>query len=96
MHGDARGAFSQWFIRITEPIVFGAPADNLWYDVPKNTGKRYFTEPYAYPVSGKDVQMASLVVPIIVDGHIIGAVGVSGVKSAEDAQVAKAGIAALN
>ncbi|HUR41285.1 MAG TPA: MMPL family transporter [Verrucomicrobiae bacterium] len=23
MHGDARGAFSQWFIRITEPIVFG-------------------------------------------------------------------------
>ena len=23
MHGDARGAFSQWFIRLTEPIVFG-------------------------------------------------------------------------
>jgi uncharacterized protein len=23
MHGDARGAFSQWFIRVTEPIVFG-------------------------------------------------------------------------
>ena len=23
MHGDARGVFSQWFIRITEPIVFG-------------------------------------------------------------------------
>src|ERR1041384_8318617 len=23
MHGDARGAFSQAFIRITEPIVFG-------------------------------------------------------------------------
>jgi glc operon protein GlcG len=34
-------------------------------------------------------------VPIIVDGHVIGAVGVSGVKSTEDAQVAKAGIAAL-
>ena len=34
-------------------------------------------------------------VPIIVDGHVIGAVGVSGVKSAEDAQIAKAGIAAL-
>jgi uncharacterized protein GlcG (DUF336 family) len=34
-------------------------------------------------------------VPIIVDGHYIGAVGVSGVKSAEDAQIAKAGIAAL-
>jgi uncharacterized protein GlcG (DUF336 family) len=34
-------------------------------------------------------------VPVIVDGHIIGAVGVSGVKSSEDAQIAKAGIAAL-
>jgi len=34
-------------------------------------------------------------VPIIVDGHVVGAVGVSGVKSNEDAQIAKAGIAAL-
>lgn len=34
-------------------------------------------------------------VPIVVDGHCVGAVGVSGVKSSEDAQVAKAGIAAL-
>ena len=34
-------------------------------------------------------------VPIVVDGHVIGAVGVSGVKSPEDAQIAKAGIAAL-
>jgi len=34
-------------------------------------------------------------VNIVVDGHTIGAVGVSGVKSIEDAQIAKAGIAAL-
>jgi uncharacterized protein GlcG (DUF336 family) len=34
-------------------------------------------------------------VPIIVEGHVVGAVGVSGVKSIEDAQVAKAGVAAL-
>jgi uncharacterized protein GlcG (DUF336 family) len=34
-------------------------------------------------------------VPVIVDGQVIGAVGVSGVKSSEDAQIAKAGIAAL-
>lgn len=34
-------------------------------------------------------------VPIMADGHCIGAVGVSGVKSIEDAQIAKAGIAAL-
>ena len=34
-------------------------------------------------------------VPILKDGQCIGAVGVSGVKSSEDAQVARAGIAAL-
>ena len=34
-------------------------------------------------------------VPIMVDGQCLGAVGVSGVKSNEDAQIAKAGIAAL-
>ena len=34
-------------------------------------------------------------VPIMKDGQCLGAVGVSGVKSHEDAQVAKAGIAAL-
>ena len=33
--------------------------------------------------------------PIMKDGHCIGAVGVSGVKSPEDAQVARAGIAAI-
>jgi glc operon protein GlcG len=34
-------------------------------------------------------------VPILVEGQCVGAVGVSGVKSHEDAQVARAGIAAL-
>jgi glc operon protein GlcG len=33
--------------------------------------------------------------PIVIDGHTVGAVGVSGVKSAEDAQIARAGIAAV-
>ena len=34
-------------------------------------------------------------IPIIKDGQVIGAVGVSGVNSTEDAQIAKAGVAAL-
>lgn len=34
-------------------------------------------------------------VPIVKDGNVIGAVGVSGVKSNEDAQIARAGIAAI-
>lgn len=35
-------------------------------------------------------------VPIMKDGFCLGAVGVSGVKSNEDAQIAKAGIAAIS
>ena len=34
-------------------------------------------------------------VPVMVNGQCVGAVGVSGVKSGEDAQIARAGIAAL-
>ena len=34
-------------------------------------------------------------IPVMVDGQCVGAVGVSGVKSSEDAQVARAGIAGL-
>jgi len=34
-------------------------------------------------------------VPIVVQGECVGAVGVSGVKSGEDAQIARAGIAVL-
>ena len=34
-------------------------------------------------------------VPVVKDGQVIGAVGVSGVKSSEDAQIARAGIAAI-
>lgn len=34
--------------------------------------------------------------PVIVDGQIVGSVGVSGVTAAQDAQVAKAGAAVLN
>jgi uncharacterized protein GlcG (DUF336 family) len=34
-------------------------------------------------------------IPVVKDGHVIGAVGVSGVKSSDDAQIACAGMAAL-
>lgn len=34
-------------------------------------------------------------VPIVVEGQFVGAVGVSGVKSSQDAQIAEAGIRAL-
>ena len=33
--------------------------------------------------------------PVVVDGRVVGAVGVSGVKAGEDARVARAGVDAL-
>ncbi|MCX7176578.1 MAG: heme-binding protein [Proteobacteria bacterium] len=35
-------------------------------------------------------------VPVVIDGEVVGAIGVSGVKSSEDAQIARAGVAALS
>ncbi len=35
-------------------------------------------------------------VPIVIGTHVVGAVGVSGVKADQDAQIAKAGAAAIN
>ena len=56
-----------------DPIVFDpAPGANDWYDIPKKTSKVHFTEPYIYPIEGKDVLMASLVAPILVEGKFQG------------------------
>ena len=33
--------------------------------------------------------------PLVVDGHVVGAIGISGVTSAQDGQIAAAGVAAL-
>ena len=50
-------------------------------------GLRYFTVP--------DVNLMEGGVPILLDGKIVGAIGVSGVHSTEDAQVARAGADAV-
>ncbi|GGY37062.1 methyl-accepting chemotaxis protein [Pseudoduganella albidiflava] len=78
---DASGRHMPYFSRKAdggvnvEPIVFvTTPGGNDWYDVPKKTGKRYFSEPYVYPINGKDVLIASLVTPIMVQGQFRGAV----------------------
>jgi uncharacterized protein GlcG (DUF336 family) len=54
-------------------------------------------------VNGGKPQMASLPgatpieggLPLLVDGQVVGAIGISGVTSAQDGQIAAAGVAAL-
>jgi methyl-accepting chemotaxis protein len=56
-----------------EPIVFTTtPGSNDWYDVPKATRKPHFTEPYMYPINGKNELIASLAAPVVVDGKFMG------------------------
>jgi methyl-accepting chemotaxis protein len=76
---DASGRYMPYYTRGSdggvhvEPIVFTAAAGaNDWYEVPKRTRHPFFTEPYNYPINGKDVPMASLVVPIVIGGEFKG------------------------
>ncbi|NNG25126.1 methyl-accepting chemotaxis protein [Telluria aromaticivorans] len=78
-HYDATGRHMPYFTRGAdgnpkiEPIVFLPTAGaNDWYDVPKATGRVHFTEPYQYPIDGKNVLIASLAAPVKVDGKVIG------------------------
>ena len=67
-------------------IAFRRPTKVLESNI--NEGRlHYLGLPGALPVEGG--------LPIIVDGQFVGAVGVSGVRSNQDAQIAQAGINAL-
>ncbi|MDM5181781.1 heme-binding protein [Massilia sp. DJPM01] len=68
--------------------ALGRRESKVYEDIINNGRTAFLTVPF---VEG----MLEGGVPVIVDGHVIGAVGVSGVKSEQDAQIAKAGIAAL-
>ena len=60
----------------------------MWEDRIKGGRISMLRMPGVLPVQGG--------LPIVIDGECIGAVGVSGVQSHEDEQIAKAGIAVLN
>ncbi len=63
--------------------------DSLAYEEMINRGRTAFLS-----APGLDGMLEGGV-PILVDGQCIGAVGVSGVKASEDAEVARSGISAL-
>ena len=66
----------------------GRRETKLYEDIINNGRTAFLTAPF---VEG----LLEGGLPIMVDGEVIGAIGVSGVKSSEDAQIAAAGIAAL-
>lgn len=66
--------------------------DSLDYQTMVDNGRTAFLSALGLPgIRGAGLEGG---VAIVVDGHCIGAVGVAGASSAEDAQIARAGIAA--
>ncbi|HLO77509.1 MAG TPA: methyl-accepting chemotaxis protein [Magnetospirillum sp.] len=57
-------------------VDYEDPVNGAYYQTAKRTSREAITEPYAYPVNGKNVLMTSLAVPIVVDGKVIGVAGV--------------------
>jgi methyl-accepting chemotaxis protein len=75
---DATGRYLPYWNRAggtvaVEPVADYETAD--WYNVPKQTGQPWATEPYAFPINGRPVWMVSLMVPIRDGGRFLGAVG---------------------
>ncbi|MGA7777478.1 MAG: heme-binding protein [Paraburkholderia sp.] len=67
--------------------VLGRRETKVYEDIVKNGRTAFLSAPLVAMVEGG--------VPIVYEGEVIGSIGVSGVKSEQDAAVARAGIAAL-
>ncbi|EMY79729.1 methyl-accepting chemotaxis protein signaling domain protein [Leptospira weilii serovar Ranarum str. ICFT] len=62
---------------VLEPVIYYENQDvsGYFYNIPKKTGMDYIADPFAYPVSGKEVLMISVVKPVRRNGEFAGAVG---------------------
>lgn len=72
---DAEGRLLPYFYNKSdgtvgwEPLVMGGDSGSeLWYDLPKNTKREVVTDPYLYPVEGKDVLMTTATIPVFDKG----------------------------
>lgn len=76
----SKGLFIPSVIRSGDDFVSNASyvdnQDMTFYNIPKQTGKAYLTEPTVYPLGGKSVELVTVVQPIMDNGKFIGAVSV--------------------
>ena len=78
---DVNGHFAPWWLRpggkvVLDPVDSPAAYDAEYYKKARDEGKPALVEPYAYPVSGVNYTMMSLVYPVRHAGRIIGVVGI--------------------
>lgn len=59
-------------IEYTPLVNYDEEGEGDWYLIPKSEKKTYLTEPYLYPVNGKDILMVTLCEPILYDDNFVG------------------------
>jgi methyl-accepting chemotaxis protein len=78
---DATGRFVPYVFSTPEgfdmtPLTaYDQPGDGDYYLLAQKSGKQQIIEPYPYKVGDKTVIMTSLVSPIVIDGKVLGVVG---------------------
>ena len=77
---DATGRFASYWVRhkgvISNELIVGYEApDADYYQLAKRTRKTTVIDPYRYEIDGESVLMASVAMPIIVDGEFLGVIG---------------------
>lgn len=62
---------------VLEPVIYydNQDASGYFYNVPKKTGIDFIADPFAYPVSGRQILMISVVKPVRRNGVVAGVVG---------------------
>ena len=79
---DASGRYVPYWVRsggqtkVEALVDYDKPGAGDYYLIPVRHGKQALIDPYSYKVDGKDVQMISLVTPIVVNGKPVGMTGV--------------------
>lgn len=63
-------------INLEPSVDYDKPGAGDYYLLARNSGKQVIINPYLYPIGGKQVLITSLVVPIKINGKIVGAAGV--------------------
>jgi methyl-accepting chemotaxis protein/methyl-accepting chemotaxis protein-1 (serine sensor receptor) len=79
---DDTGRFVPYWVRsggeiVVEPLMsYDVPGDGDYYLVPFQSEKAVILDPYLYPVNGVETLITSLVLPIRVNGKVVGVAGV--------------------
>ena len=63
-------------IRLDPIVGYDQPGLGDFYLIPRKTLKETIIDPFAYPVGDKNILMASLITPVVVDGKFYGITGV--------------------